>query len=233
MLYDAHVHVGMFDDIESLVKCALLSNITPICVGITLDESLHTLELFKAQNIKLPVFVGIHPWYLKDQKFDFSLIEKLLSFENVVGIGECGLDNKIEIPVNSQIEVLEQHLELASKYADFSYQIGKNIYGASKNEIDRAFREKKFPCSSGSLVNRFSGFNNLKYICGFKRWKRDVIYSREDLILLLKKKIKEYNRELTIKEINNDRELPGMKTFFSKFNTCSINEIYKIIKNQS
>ncbi len=117
MLYDAHVHVGMFDDIESLVKCARLSNITPICVGITLDESLHTLELFKAQNIKLPVFVGIHPWYLKDQKFDFSLIEKLLSFENVVGIGECGLDNKIEIPVNFQIEVLEQHLELASKYA--------------------------------------------------------------------------------------------------------------------
>ena len=94
MLYDAHVHVGMFDDIASLVKCARLSNITPICVGITLDESLHTLELFKAQNIKLPVFVGIHPWYLKDQKFDFSLIEKLLSFENVVGIGECGLDNK-------------------------------------------------------------------------------------------------------------------------------------------
>ena len=84
MLYDAHVHVGMFDDIESLVKCARLSNITPICVGITLDESLHTLELFKAQNIKLPVFVGIHPWYLKDQKFDFSLIEQLLSFENVV-----------------------------------------------------------------------------------------------------------------------------------------------------
>ena len=32
-------------------------------------------------------------------------------------VGECGLDNKIEIPVNSQIEVLEQHLELASKYA--------------------------------------------------------------------------------------------------------------------
>ena len=45
MLYDAHVHVGMFDDIASLVKCARLSNITPICVGITLDESLHTLEL--------------------------------------------------------------------------------------------------------------------------------------------------------------------------------------------
>ena len=208
-----------FGSWENALSMAGVSSNTSRRYSYSKDELIIKLLTICNETNKIPVY--------RETPFALSVVKAFGSWNN--GLIAAGFD------INKEFsgKILFSNDELASKYADFSYQIGKNIYGASKNEIDRAFREKKFPCSSGSLVNRFSGFNNLKYICGFKRWKRDVIYSREDLILLLKKKIKEYNRELTIKEINNDRELPGMKTFFSKFNTCSINEIYKIIKNQS
>ena len=208
-----------FGSWENALSMAGVSSNTSRRYSYSKDELIFKLLTICHETNKIPVY--------RETPFALSVVKAFGSWNN--GLIAAGFD------INKEFsgKILFSNDELASKYADFSYQIGKNIYGASKNEIDRAFREKKFPCSSGSLVNRFSGFNNLKYICGFKRWKRDVIYSREDLILLLKKKIKEYNRELTIKEINNDRELPGMKTFFSKFNTCSINEIYKIIKNQS
>ena len=117
MLYDAHVHVGMFADIQSMLKSAFSSGITPVCVGINLDESFRTLNLLKEQSLKVPVFVGIHPWYLKDHRFDPVFFENLLSSDNVTGIGECGLDSKIETPLNYQIEVLEQHLEMAKHHS--------------------------------------------------------------------------------------------------------------------
>ena len=150
MLYDAHVHVGMFDDIKSMLKCALLSQITPVCVGITLSESLHTLNLLKENSLSLPVFVGIHPWYLKDNLFDENQIETLLAFDNVVGIGECGLDNKIETPLNYQIEVLEQHLEIAKKY---SLPVNLHIRG-SHGELIRVL--KKYQGRVKGFIHNFT-----------------------------------------------------------------------------
>lgn len=150
MLYDAHVHVGMFDDIKSMLKCALLSKITPICVGITLDESFHTLTLLKDNSLSLPVFVGIHPWYLKDNIFDDSKIEILLAFDNAVGIGECGLDNKIETPINYQIEVLEQHLEIAKKH---SLPVNLHIRGCH-GELIRVL--KKYQGRVNGFIHNFT-----------------------------------------------------------------------------
>ncbi|SHH12014.1 TatD DNase family protein [Flavobacterium micromati] len=62
--------------------------------------------------------VGIHPWYIvKDRvEVDLAIIESKLKEPNCLAIGECGLDKRIEIPIELQQMVFERQLLLAQKY---------------------------------------------------------------------------------------------------------------------
>lgn len=62
--------------------------------------------------------IGIHPWYIVENRLDSDLkiIEEKLQAENCLAIGECGLDKRIEIPLEQQIIVFEKQLALAEKY---------------------------------------------------------------------------------------------------------------------
>ncbi|MHC0441939.1 TatD family hydrolase [Flavobacterium sp. 3-210] len=62
--------------------------------------------------------IGIHPWHIKEDQIDLELkiIEDKLKAENCLAIGECGLDKRIEIPLELQISVFEKQLALAEKY---------------------------------------------------------------------------------------------------------------------
>lgn len=62
--------------------------------------------------------IGIHPWYIEEDQIDIDLkiIEEKLQTENCLAIGECGLDKRIEIPLELQISVFEKQLALAEKY---------------------------------------------------------------------------------------------------------------------
>ncbi|MGN7810940.1 TatD family hydrolase [Flavobacterium sp. 22076] len=62
--------------------------------------------------------IGIHPWYIKEDQIDLELkiIEDKLLAENCLAVGECGLDKRIEIPLEQQIIVFEKQLALAEKY---------------------------------------------------------------------------------------------------------------------
>ncbi|WP_276379949.1 TatD family hydrolase [Flavobacterium sp. H4147] len=62
--------------------------------------------------------IGIHPWYIKDGQIDFELkiIEEKLQNKNCLAVGECGLDKRIEMPLDKQISVFEKQLLLAEKY---------------------------------------------------------------------------------------------------------------------
>ncbi|QSB25024.1 TatD family hydrolase [Flavobacterium sp. CLA17] len=62
--------------------------------------------------------IGIHPWYIAEDKIDADLkiIEEKLQTENCLAIGECGLDKRIEIPLDLQTSVFEKQLILAEKY---------------------------------------------------------------------------------------------------------------------
>ena len=65
MLVDAHIHLGMFDDIPNVIKKSSQSNIQLCQVGINLEESSSLLKLFENNHLKdgtVPVFVGIHTW---------------------------------------------------------------------------------------------------------------------------------------------------------------------------
>jgi TatD DNase family protein len=62
--------------------------------------------------------IGIHPWYIVEDRIDADLriIEEKLQTENCLALGECGLDKRIEIPLEQQIIVFEKQLALAEKY---------------------------------------------------------------------------------------------------------------------
>jgi TatD DNase family protein len=62
--------------------------------------------------------IGIHPWYIKEEQIDADLkiIEEKLQTNNCLALGECGLDKRIEIPLEQQIIVFEKQLALAEKY---------------------------------------------------------------------------------------------------------------------
>ena len=62
--------------------------------------------------------IGIHPWYIVDDRIDADLkiIEEKLQTENCLALCECGLDKRIEIPLEQQIIVFEKQLALAEKY---------------------------------------------------------------------------------------------------------------------
>ncbi|PIF70262.1 TatD family hydrolase [Flavobacterium sp. 2] len=62
--------------------------------------------------------IGIHPWYIKEDHLedDLKIIEEKLQTKNCLALGECGLDKRVEIPLELQIQVFEKQLALAEKY---------------------------------------------------------------------------------------------------------------------
>jgi TatD DNase family protein len=62
--------------------------------------------------------IGIHPWHIVEERIssDLATIESKLSLPNCLAVGECGLDKRIEIPMDLQKKVFEKQLLLAEKY---------------------------------------------------------------------------------------------------------------------
>ena len=61
--------------------------------------------------------IGIHPWYLDENRLEFDLhsISEKLKLPSCLALGECGLDKRIDIPVELQTSVFKQQLELVQQ----------------------------------------------------------------------------------------------------------------------
>lgn len=62
--------------------------------------------------------IGIHPWYIDTDRVDeyLQIIDEKLPLKNCLALGECGLDKRIETPLEIQTEVFEKQLALAIKH---------------------------------------------------------------------------------------------------------------------
>lgn len=62
--------------------------------------------------------MGIHPWFIDALQWPLHLeiVEKHLIKSSCLAIGECGLDKRIEVPFELQMQVFEAHLILAEQY---------------------------------------------------------------------------------------------------------------------
>ncbi|MGN0901891.1 MAG: TatD family hydrolase, partial [Succinivibrio sp.] len=116
MLIDAHLHLGMFPEPLKVCLEADAHNIALCAVSTSLEETVSLLEKLESSQFSPTVFAGIHPWYLDDSTFDGNLLEMILKNPLVRGIGECGLDGRIQTNLQEQEMILEKHLEIASLY---------------------------------------------------------------------------------------------------------------------
>ncbi|MDN3677003.1 TatD family hydrolase [Flavobacterium paronense] len=62
--------------------------------------------------------IGIHPWYINEERLetDLKTIEEKLQLKECLALGECGLDKRIEIPMELQTAVFEKQIALAEKH---------------------------------------------------------------------------------------------------------------------
>ena len=61
--------------------------------------------------------IGIHPWYIDENRLetDLEIIKQKLQLDECLALGECGLDKRIEIPLDLQISVFKKQLELVKQ----------------------------------------------------------------------------------------------------------------------
>lgn len=61
--------------------------------------------------------IGIHPWYIDENRLekDLEIIKEKLQLPECLALGECGLDKRIEIPLDRQILVFKQQLEIVKQ----------------------------------------------------------------------------------------------------------------------
>ena len=61
--------------------------------------------------------IGIHPWFIVEERIeaDLVIIESKLQEASCLAVGECGLDKRIEIPMELQEMVFERQLLLAQQ----------------------------------------------------------------------------------------------------------------------
>jgi TatD DNase family protein len=70
-------------------------------------------------NENIPSYsIGIHPWFIDENRLstDLQIIEEKLKLSECLALGECGLDKRIDVPMQLQIEVFEKQIALAEKY---------------------------------------------------------------------------------------------------------------------
>ena len=62
--------------------------------------------------------IGIHPWFIVEERLetDFAIIENKLQEPGCLAMGECGLDKRIEVPMELQQSVFEKQLLLSQQY---------------------------------------------------------------------------------------------------------------------
>ncbi len=122
MLTDSHAHINSAafdDDRERVIDRAVQQGIGIIVdVGTNPEEWQKSLQLSRSYNIIFSA-IGLHPndadlWNEEVQ----SKLERLLSSEEVVAIGETGLDYyRMGASINKQKELFSVHLQLAKKFS--------------------------------------------------------------------------------------------------------------------
>jgi TatD DNase family protein len=172
--------------------------------------------------------IGIHPWYIVDNRVetDLEIIESVLNQGKCLAIGECGLDKRIEVPMDLQQAVFEKQLLLAQKYdvpvvihcvAAFQEVIAIKkkmnitvpliIHGFSKNKqtakqlIDNGFYISfgKYLLRNSELETVFKSVPNDRFFL-----ETDTIEENIDVVYALAAKYKDVNLEEIQKQINSN-----------------------------
>jgi TatD DNase family protein len=121
MYFDSHCHLNdpsLLTNLDEVIKRAKDNGVTLMnIIGYDLSSSKKAIEIANKYE-GIYATVGIHPNDLhKMNKNDFDEIEKLLTKDKVIAVGEIGLDYHYEDTYKDlQKEYLVKFLHLANKY---------------------------------------------------------------------------------------------------------------------
>lgn len=124
MLFDTHAHVNFRsfkEDAKETLHRALDAGVWVINVGSQIDTSREAVELSERFEKGVYACIGLHPEHThsqyvdeeethfktREEDFNESWYEELVSHPKVVGIGECGLDY-YRLPAEMNHEIIKQ-----------------------------------------------------------------------------------------------------------------------------
>ena len=170
-MIDSHCHLDLPAFLgkqeELLANCARLGIQRILIPGLSLTqfETLLSLQkqltLLRHESLALPVIdigLGCHPYFL--QQFNDSERQQHNTqlnalgeqhAQDIVAIGECGIDESIPLSMAYQESVFRQHIELAS-------QLSKPLvihHRKSHNQLIRILKQAQF--RHGGIIHAFSG----------------------------------------------------------------------------
>ncbi len=120
MLFDAHCHLDFdrFDtDREAVFERAHAAGVSRFLVpGTTRQRWPAVLDLGERDDVV--VSLGLHPYFVEahaDSDLE-ALADEIGRHESLVGIGECGIDARVEDTLERQWELFEAQLQLAKRH---------------------------------------------------------------------------------------------------------------------
>lgn len=133
-------------NLEEIIQECKSHNVMPILVGLDLESSKKAEEL--SISIKTGCFVGVHP--LSTGVF-FAMNEHFnLEIDNIIGIGECGIDLYRDNNSEYQIELFKKHLEIQG--LPFFYHC-RNAF----SEVFTILKSSKNPYKYFGVIHSFDG----------------------------------------------------------------------------
>ena len=87
----------------------------------TFDDRVEVLNVYPDKLVSFQkdrfYSIGMHPWYIPEKGVGklLEVVENLSKLEEIVAIGECGLDKLSNTPFDVQEFVFERHIEIAEK----------------------------------------------------------------------------------------------------------------------
>jgi TatD DNase family protein len=109
------------------------------------------------QNIQgIVMAAGIHPWWSVSPDLpDMSSWADMLARDTCVAIGECGLDARIDTPLDLQGHIFERHLQLS---VDMSMPLIIHVRDTHNDTIRLL---KKYRPPKGGVIHGFTGSQEL------------------------------------------------------------------------
>lgn len=154
-LIDTHCHLDddrFDDDRDALIARARISGVSQIVIPATTAERWKKIQQITQQYSGVYAAYGLHPMFiLQHQEKHLNELDGWLDQEEVVAVGECGLDFfKGYQDQQSQLEFFKAQLDIAQ-----NHQLPVIIH--ARKSLDLVLREIRRHTSLRGVIHSFSG----------------------------------------------------------------------------
>ncbi|MCX8064964.1 MAG: TatD family hydrolase [Candidatus Hydrogenedentes bacterium] len=154
---DSHCHLEAEEfahDLPNIISDGVKSGIVKFITSSVVPEQWEKSIGLTYTYSQVECTCGIHPWYIKESHFpSLNTLEKIIEKHKVVGIGEIGLDRKIEgPPFELQEEIFIKQLEIAKK---INIPVVVHCRGAFPDLI-RIIKKVGLP-NKGGMIHAYKG----------------------------------------------------------------------------